>query len=202
MKTHDGRLVVVGGASRSGKTAYVRQQTAKLARVFAYDPEAQWCEVRGWKKTSSRAALLRYAQTPGPLRLAFVPGGELQSEFDFWAGALMYAGRYVEPITGIAEELADVTSPGKAPGNWGQVIRRGLKRGITIYAISQRWQEADKTAFDNASEYVFFRQANPTARRYVATRTGIPEHVIPEKPLFYCRKDTAGEKIETGLLRF
>ena len=82
---------------------------------------------------------------PGPLRLAYVAGGSLQDEFDFWAGCVMYAGRYVEPLEAIAEELADVTSPGKAPGCWGILIRRGLKRGITLRCISQRWSEDRKS---------------------------------------------------------
>lgn len=202
MKTDDGRLIVIGGASRSGKTAYTRKRTATARRVFAWDPEDQWAQIRGWLKATNRAQLLALAQQRGDLRVAYVAGGNLADEFNFWAGCVMHAGRYFEPLTCIAEELADVTAPAKAPGEWGILIRRGLKRGITIYAISQRWQEADKTAFDNASEYVFFRQANPKARAYVADRTGIPLDQIPETPLLYCRKDSAESDIETGKLKF
>lgn len=202
MKTEDGRLIVVGGASRSGKTAYVRKRTAGEDRIIAYDPEDQWAQLRGWRRVTTRAELLDCARQRGPMKIAYVAGGNLAAEFDFWAGCVMYAGRYLGPLVCIGEELADVTTSGKAPGNWGILIRRGLKRGITIFAISQRWQEADKTAFDNASEYVFFRQANPKARAYVAERTGIPWDQIPEKPLLFVRKDTAGNEIETGKLRF
>ncbi|MGC3976451.1 MAG: hypothetical protein QM771_19020 [Nitrospira sp.] len=71
--------------------------------------------------------------------MAFLPMGDLQDDFNFWCEAIYYAGRYVEPLDAIAEELADVSTPGKAPLHWGILVRRGLKRGITIYAISQRW---------------------------------------------------------------
>lgn len=197
MKTDDGRLVVVAGASRSGKTAYVRKRTAGAVRVIAYDPEDQWAQLRGWRRVTSRAALLDAIQGRGALRVAYVPGGALAAEFDFWAGCVMYAGRYVEPVAAIAEELADVSSPGKAPGSWGVLVRRGLKRGITIYAISQRWSEADKTAFGNASEYVVFRQSSMDDARYIARKTGIDEAQISAlAPLQYIRKDAYSGAID------
>lgn len=157
MKTNDGQLFVIAGASRSGKTAWTRKRIAKARRIWAWDPEAQWCELPGWRKVSTRAELLAWAQKPGAQKVAFVAGGQLKEDFDFWAGAVMYAGRYVAPLDAVAEELADVTTPSKAPGNWGILVRRGLKRGISLYCISQRWSEADKTAFGNASDFVIFR---------------------------------------------
>lgn len=197
MKTDDGRLVVVAGASRSGKTAYVRKRTAGAVRVIAYDPEDQWSQIRGWRRVTSRAALLEAIQGRGALRVAYVPGGDLVAEFNFWAGCVMYAGRYVDSVDAIAEELADVSSPGKAPGAWGVLVRRGLKRGITIYAISQRWSEADKTAFGNASEYVVFRQSSLDDARYIARKTGIDEAQIwALSPLQYIRKDAYSGAID------
>jgi hypothetical protein len=175
MKTQDGRLIVIGGASRSGKTAWTRREVAKAERVFAYDPEDQWSHERGFIRVTKRADLLKLAHKAGPLKVAYVAGGDLKAEFDFWAGCVMYAGRYIGPLSAIAEELADVTSPGKAPGNWGVLIRRGLKRGITIYAISQRWAEADKTAFGNASAYVIFRLSSGDDIRYFSRKTRISE---------------------------
>lgn len=203
MKTQDGRLYVIAGASRSGKTAWTVKQVKGAKRVFAWDPEAQWCELRGWKKITTRAQLLAAAQTPGPLRVAYVAGGSLQAEFDFWAGCVMYAGRYVEPLEAIAEELADVTTPSKAPGNWGILIRRGLKRGITLRCISQRWSEADKTAVGNASDFVIFRQASGDDVRYLARKTRVAESEINELvPLQYVHMDALTGAIERGKLRF
>jgi len=203
MRTDDGRLYVVAGASRSGKTAWVKKQIAKSKRVIAWDVEAQWCEVAGFERVTSRAALLDKVQQQGPLKLAYVAGGDLAQEFGFWAGCVQYAGRYVGPVVAIAEELSDVTTPAKAPGNWGILLRRGLKRGITIYAISQRWAEADKTAVGNASEFVIFRQASGDDARYLARKTRVDEALINGlQPLEYVRYDSAEQKASRGKLRF
>lgn len=204
MKTEDGRLVVIAGASRSGKTAYVRKRTATDERIIAYDPEDQWAQIRGWRRVTTRAGLLDAVQGRGPLKVAYVPGGALAPEFDFACGCAMYAGRYVAPVTFIAEELADVSTPGKAPGNWGVLVRRGLKRGINIYAISQRWSEADKTAVGNASEFVIFRQSSGDDVRYLARKTGVDEAVIARLvPLQYVRRDAyTGKTEEVQKLRF
>ncbi len=203
MKTQDGRLYVIAGASRSGKTAWTKKNTAKARRVFAWDPEAQWCELPGWRKVTTRAQLLAAAQKGGPQRVAYVAGGTLQAEFDFWAGCVMYAGRYVEPLDAIAEELADVTTPSKAPGNWGILIRRGLKRGITLWCISQRWSEADKTAVGNATDFAIFRQSSGDDVRYLSRKTRVAEIEINDLvPLQYVHMDALTGQINRGKLKF
>jgi hypothetical protein len=173
MKTVDGRLVIISGASRCGKSTYVSKRVKPDRRVVAWDPEAQWCEQPGFRKVTTRAQLLQAIQTSGHMKIAYVTGGELKDEFNFLCKAVRYAGQYIAPLVYIAEELADVTTPSKAPGEWGILVRRGLKRGITIYAISQRWSEADKTSIGNASEYVCF-MSRPRDLKYVADNTGIP----------------------------
>ncbi len=204
MKTQDGRLVVIAGASRSGKTAYVRQQVAGAVRVVAHDPEDQWSQVKGWQRVTSRAQLLGTLQRDqGPLRLAYVSGGNLGDEFGFLCGCVQYAGRFVAPLDFIAEELSDVTTPAKAPGNWGLLLRRGLKRGINIWAISQRWAEADKTAVGNASEFVLFRQSSGDDVVYLSKKTRVPAVEIDGlKPLEFVRYDAYKQTFERGKLTF
>jgi hypothetical protein len=203
MKTEDGRLIVLSGASRSGKTAYCRKQLAKKRRVWAWDPEDQWAALPGYKKITTRAALLAAVKQGGPLKLAYVAGGKLADEFDFFCGCAMYAGRYVEPLDVVAEELADVTTQAKAPGKWGILVRRGLKRGIWLWCISQRWAEADKTAMGNASDFVLFRCATGDDARYLSRKTGVPEDELTNMaPLVYVKKDNLSGKIERGRLRF
>lgn len=203
MKTNDGQLVVIAGASRSGKTAWTRKRIAKARRIWAWDPEAQWCELPGWRKVSTRADLLAWAQKPGNQKIAFVAGGQLKEDFDFWAGAVMYAGRYVQPLDAVAEELADVTTPSKAPGNWGILVRRGLKRGISLYCISQRWSEADKTAFGNASDFVIFRQSSGDDVAYLARKTRVEQGEINGLvPLQFVHMNALNGEILRGKLRF
>lgn len=205
MKTKDGRLKVVSGASRCGKSTQVAREVAGANRIIAYDPEAQWCEQKGFRKITSRKQMLEAIKTPGHMRLAYVPGGELKEDFDFVCACVMYAARYVAPdkeLVFIAEELADVTTPSKAPGHWGILVRRGLKRGITIYAISQRWAEADKTAFGNASEYVLFASRGDDIS-YIAKKTRIPEEEIAALKAFeFIRFDPVTKEKSKGKLRF
>lgn len=204
MKTNDGQLIVISGASRSGKTAWVKKQISAAGyRVLAWDPEDQWSQVRGFAKCTTRRQLLDACKMPGARKIAYVAGGDLKAEFDFWAGCVMYAGRYVEPVDAIAEELADVTTPAKAPGNWGILIRRGLKRGISIYAISQRWSEADKTAVGNASRFVLFRQSSGDDVAYLSRKTRVPQAEIESlKPLEFCDFNALTGEINRGKLRF
>lgn len=202
MKTQDGRLHVIAGASRCGKSTLTAREVKAAKRAFAWDPEAQWCELPGWRKVSTRAKLLEASQKPGPQRVAYVAGGDLKAEFDFWCGCVMYAGRYVGPLAAIAEELADVTTPSKAPGNWGILLRRGLKRGIDIYAISQRWAEADKTAIGNASDYTCFSMGGDDIE-YMARKTRIPVPDLEALRQFdYIRIDRLTKEISRGKVTF
>lgn len=169
-----GRLVIISGASQSGKTHYARHSAAMSSRCIVWDPEDQWSQLPGFRKVNDRRELLKLVMaTKGQLRVAFVAGGDLRGAFDFWSRCAFYWGRFLGPCTVIAEELADVSTPAKASGSWGVLVRRGLKRGITIYAISQRWAEADKTAIGNASCFVIFR-STPEDTVYMAKKTGAP----------------------------
>lgn len=202
MQTDDGRLVIVSGASRSGKTAWVRKETKAARRVLVWDIEAQWCELPGFQKITSRADLFAAIQSAKPARLAFVSSGlDLKAEFNFWAACVMLWGRYRGGCVAIAEELADVSTPAKAPQEWGILLRRGLKRGITIYAISQRWAEADKTAIGNASEFVVFRASGDDVA-YMARKARIPADELEAlRPLEFIRASVTGEK-QAGRLTF
>lgn len=201
MKTVDGRLYVIAGASRSGKTWWTSKAVKRARRVLAWDPEDQWAQLPGWTKVTTKAALLAAAQRKGPQRVAYVAGGDLKAQFDFWCGCVMYAGRYVEPLDCISEELADVTTPSKAPGNWGILLRRGLKRGINIFAISQRWAEADKTAIGNATEYVCFSMGGDDID-YMARKTRIPVAELEAlKPLEFVKIDRLTKEIQRGKLK-
>ena len=148
--------------------------------------------------------LFRAVQTKGAAKLAYIPNGhDLKGDFEFWAECALYWGRYKGACTVIAEELADVSTPAKAPPYWGMLCRRGLKRGITIYAISQRWAEADKTALGNASEFVVFIQATGDDAAYMAQKTRIPlEQINTLKALEWLRYDKTTRQTTKGAHKF
>lgn len=205
MKTSDGRLIILAGASRSGKTAWARKAAAKDRRAFAWDPEDQWGKLPGWTRHTSAGTFAAAAMQPGAGRHAYVPGGlvTLASAFDFCCQCVFAAADRHGELTYIAEELADVSTPGKAPTHWGMLVRRGLKRGATIYAISQRWAEADKTALGNASAFIIFRQSSADDVKYLARKTRVPAAEIDGlKPLEYVTYDAGTQTHERGRLRF
>lgn len=203
MKTEDGRLEVISGASRCGKTSYVAAEVEGVGRICAWDPEDQWAQLPGWVRVTNRRDLLQIMNRHGPQKVAYVAGGKLSEHFNFWAGVVMYACRYVEPLAIIAEELADVTSPSKAPGNWGVLLRRGLKRGAVIYAISQRWAEADKTALGNSSSFIIFRQNTADDARYMARKTRVPQAEIDAlRPFEFIRYQTYSFEKQQEILPF
>jgi hypothetical protein len=195
LKTEDGRLVVVSGASRSGKTWFVTKKIERKKRVLVYDAEDQFSQLKGFVRVTSQKQLLKLVSSAGAKKIAFVPSGDVKKAFDFWAGCAFHWVRYYGAADIVAEELADVSSPAKAPPAWGVLIRRGLKRGANIYAISQRWAEADKTAVGNASDFVVFR-SNGVDVEYIARRANIAVNdVVGLRPLQYIKKDCLTGKI-------
>jgi hypothetical protein len=51
----------------------------------------------------------------------------------------------------VVEELSDVTNPAKAPPAWGAICRKHRHAlGSTVYALTQRPAESDKTILGNA----------------------------------------------------
>lgn len=203
MKTQDGRLVILGGASRSGKTAYARKQAGNASPAFCFDIEDQWGRLPGWQRHTSAASWAAAVLSNRGGRLALVPGGDLASAFAYFCSIVFtFADRHGK-CTVIAEELADVTTPGKAPAKWGALVRRGLKRNVTIYAISQRWAEADKTALGNASEFVIFRQSSADDVKYLAKKTRVPGPEIDGlAPLEYVKYDALTQTHTRGKLKF
>lgn len=204
MQTNDGRLIVVAGSSRSGKTVWTVRAVKKSARLLVWDIEDQWSRLPGFRRITSRADLLKICTShAGPIRAAYVAGGDVRAEFDFFAGCAQYWRRYHGAADIVAEELADVTTPAKAPGNWGILLRRGLKRGGDIYCISQRWAEADKTAVGNASEFILFRMSSGDDIAYMSRKTRVPaEDLAGLKPLEFVRFDAATGEKSKGKLRF
>lgn len=203
MKTLDGRLVVLAGSSRTGKSSYAARRFGKDAPAAAFDIEDQWGHLPGWTRHASAAAWAAAVLANKGGRHAFVPSGDLQKRFDYFCTICFAFADKHGKLTVIAEELADVTSPGKAPAAWGALVRRGLKRNVTIGAISQRWAEADKTALGNASEFVIFRQSSADDVRYLTKKTRIPGDVIDAlQPFEYVLYDVGSQSHTRAKLPF
>lgn len=109
------------------------------------------------------------------------------------------------PGTLVVDEVADVTTPGKAPAAWGEIARKSRAFGAEVYVTTQRPQECDKTAQGNAMVYHCGRMSDEDDQRYVARRLiGSMSHfhqVAALGPLEYLERDTRTGRVTAGKTR-
>jgi hypothetical protein len=94
-----------------------------------------------------------------------------------WAAADGSKETYV-----IVEELGDVSKPGKAGQNWGQLIRVGRKYGLILMPVTQRPQEIDKTLFTQVSRVwcgLVSAYDRPYVERNLGLTRGALESIVP-----------------------
>lgn len=171
-----GKLTAAIGASRSGKSQFVQSETAKARRLLVWDVKGEYGAVSYRPQTRAELVqcLKHCAGKPG--RIAFVPPDLGDFAFFCRAAAVWIKSHYAarQPCALIFEETADVTSPGKAPAEYGILLRRYLAYGVDIFAVTQRPAESDKTSIGNASRVHICRAATARDRRSVAGDTGVP----------------------------
>lgn len=183
---HTGELIVVVGASQSGKTYWTKQQIRKAERLIIWDREGQYLDCVDKVATDIVQLERMIKANPRRLRVAFIPprGEGLGALFTRWCDcafvladiACSHTGRDYSriPTVIVAEELAHVTHPGKAPPGWLELISTGLKRNAHIYGIMQRPSECDKTIMGNCSQIHCHGVQRAVDRQYMAAEMDIP----------------------------
>ncbi|MCL1038035.1 hypothetical protein L2750_12835 [Shewanella submarina] len=192
-------LRLVCGGTGSGKSSYVKQEIKRLkpSRLLIWDPVDEYGEVANIRITSPKELadlLKRYPH--GALKVRFVAEG--REMFEFWAAcAFAWCNACL-----VAEELADVTTAGKAPPHWGMVIRRGRARGLApIFALTQRPSESDKTTIGNATLIRCGRMSRADDRKYMAKELDIEITKLKAlQPLEYIQLDTYSLNVIAGKL--
>jgi len=188
---NDGLLVAVAGATRWGKSHWLKKQIADATRVLVRDPRGEYL-AEGFtpaRNAQELAVLLREAGK-GPARIAFWAS---DSEFPAFC-RLAYAWGMLWPAVIIAEEIASVVPPGKAPKEWGDLVRMGLYYGNHIYAVTQRPQEADKTTWHNASMMHFHGFTHTDAQEAAAKILGVPFEMVATLEKYDYLERWQGEK--------
>ena len=205
-----GKLTAAIGSSRSGKTQYVLSQVKSESRVLLWDIKGEY---EGFSRAKNRKELFSLIKLSlgKKGRIAYTP--QRISDFAYfckcaqtWVKSQYQAGH---KSVLIFEETADVTSPGKAPEEYGMILRRYLSYGVDIYAITQRPAESDKTAVGNASIVRICRLQLDRDRRSAASDTGVPLAVVDalradqDDGVFdYVTVDTGKGKWRSGRLSF
>lgn len=202
-KAPDGTITGVVGSAGSGKTGWLKQQIAGASRLLVWDIEGQYTDRTRTIRT--RAELVRAIQVDG--RYSYQPA-TLQ-DFDFWARCAFVFCRIGaeagQKTAIVAEELADVTSPGKAPDGWGMLVRRCRKYGGDVYGITQRPAESDKTLFGNAMVLHVCGMQRANDRAYMARELDVPTAAIAaldRSRLEYIHKDMRTGELTRGRLTF
>lgn len=198
-KRSDGCIAYVVGSTGSGKTTWVRQQLAHESRVLVWDGKAEWGERWGFRVVTSALDLMRHVlPSSPPARVSFrVP--VTRDHFDtFCKLAWIFARAHACSL--VIEELADVTTPSKAPTSWGEIVRKSRGFGTRVFALTQRPQEVDKTVQGNAALFHCGRMSDVMDATYVARRLlgTDPARVAQLKPLEFLERDARTGDVRTG----
>lgn len=205
----NGKLFAVVGTTRSGKSAFVKYATAHHRRKLVWDVIGDYqADIR----VKTQKTLVQAVADTGNLHKTIAYTGKL-SDFDFFCRCALIWLKIGADLktTGslIVEETADVTTPAKAPEHYGILLRRGLRYGSDVYAITQRPAESDKTSFANASIIHCCRLHYDNDCKYMARTLKVPQAEIEglvadeNKGRFDCiQRDMRTQEINRGVLSF
>lgn len=185
------------GNSGTGKSANIKEKLKTAPRVIIFDPDDEYSELNGVLRIDKPTQLVQMlrANPKGALKVAFVAEG--QKAFEFFSDCA-FAWRN---CLAIAEEIADVTTPSKAPPSWGRLLRRGRKYGITVCAVTQRPAEADKTALTQSAFIRTGALGRNADREAIAKEINLPvKEISVLKPLDWIEFDRANLTLTKGRL--
>lgn len=172
-----GEIGFYTGKTRSGKTYQLQRRITRHRRAIVWSVKEQvdrygdtWADsLRVSTLADLKALVMEYGAAPG--HIIYTPR-RLSDFADFCRCA--HAWGIIAPCSVVAEELADVTTPGKAPDGWGNLLRQGCGWGINVYAVSQRPAESDKTVIGNMSFIHAHQIMRARDRVYIAEEMNLP----------------------------
>lgn len=214
----DGEAILVAGSRGSGKTAWTLQRVPQGAntRLLVWDVVGEWSKKGRCVPVATLRELQQLviadAKRParfkvgyvGPIEETIRTGNTVRRVplFPIFC-RLAWVWMRVKPGTLVVEELADVTSPGKAPAEWGEIVRKGRHTGCTVIALTQRPAESDKTIAGNADLIHTGRLSFPRDRASLAEYLDVPVAEITALPsLAWIERDMRTRELKRGVLRF
>jgi hypothetical protein len=184
--------VLVTGATRSGKTTWTAAQVASSRRLLVWDGTGDGDQAYNARLVRDPLELRELVRgAPRLDRVAYSRPVTLE-EFDYFCRV---AWIWIRQARGdlVLEELADVTRPGKAPVAWGEIVRKGLRYGPRVFALTQRPTECDSTVRGNPTRVHSHRVPYPRDRALVADLLGVDvAEVAKLRPFEWLERDAWG----------
>jgi hypothetical protein len=205
-KWPDGRNYLVAGSSGSGKTAWTLQQCRDRTRVLVWDAVEEWHQRARLRRVTSLAELgaliAEDIRPPGAYKFRVAYCGPVTRDHFATFCRLAWVWLRSWPGTLVVEELSDVTSPGKAPQAWGEIVRKGRHVAAEVFALSQRPAESDKTIVGNAALIHAGLFAFDQDRAYMARCLDVPvDEVAALGQLHWIERDMRTRELRRGVLK-
>jgi hypothetical protein len=186
-----------------GKTTWVKQRAKKRRRALVWDGKGiDWGERDGFTVVHSLAELRAIMFKKGPMRIS-VRVQVTKENFDTFCRLAWSWGR-IAPGLIIVDEIADVTSVGKASPAWGEIARKIRAFGTDVIVTTQRPQECDKTAQGNAGIFHCGRMSDADDQKYVARRLlgGVDVELVRKLlPMQWLERDVRTLEISSGTVK-
>ena len=204
VKRQDGSHLFLSGMTRSGKSEAAFRSVKASPRVIVWDPQSDWLK-RGYVSIATGIRPLAAFLRDDPecaARISYRGRVRDAEEFGIFC-RLAFAWAKLKPATIIVEELSWITSPGKAPAGWHELVTGGLKYGLNLVSITQRPQESDKTALSQADIVRCFMLDRLTDQKYMAGELGCSvDQLKALEPLHYLEKNRRARTLAPGRIKF
>lgn len=175
-------IFAVMGATGSGKSVAIKAELRKrkARRLVIFDPEEEYLAFgRRVERLADVVSVLSQCGHDKGFRLVFVPHADpakAEAQFEVLCRAAFHAGN----VLLVAEELAAVTKPTKAPVGWGMASTRGRKRGVSIIGASQRPAQIDKAFLSGCTRVRSGRLLYEDDAQVMAKVLGLGKEGVPE----------------------
>lgn len=197
--SNEARIWAVIGASGTGKGLWIKSELKRLAppRAVFWDYKNEYGEFARAVPSLEAARLAMIKAGRGPLRLRYLPRGAgdkaVRREFETLC-ELVYAWG---DCTFVAEELANVTTPGWAPAAWRKMTTSGRHEKVHIIGVTQNPALVDKTFLGNCTLVHVCALREFPHRQYIARSIDAPlEQVTALQKFEWLERD-----YDTGMLR-
>lgn len=174
--------------------------------MLVWDSVHEWSRDRVVRAVSTlddlHKLIIADLRSPGVFRIGYT-GPINKKTFDIFCKLAFVWMRAMRGGVLVIEELADVTTPQKAPDGWGEIVRKGRHFGGCIYGVTQRPAESDKTIAGNADIIHTGRLSFPTDRKTLAEYLDVDVAQITALPsLHWIERDMRTRELRTGVLKF